>query len=182
MKGQIEELVAMRDTDTLYEIMIGGADEVLQFDAAGGLIQLGDRRGLNFVVEATSSEKKYVREIAEEMLEDPEFKKLLDQVEAEEEKEYQAKVQEAKKRLQKGKKVFRYKAIYLPAREFVQEDTHGNGVQLLDLDEAGLEGWEVVSIVTRRDLLFSVEKAYNGAYALLKKELASDESAELDEE
>jgi hypothetical protein len=182
MKSQIDELVSMRDTGTLYEIMTGSDDEVLQFDAAEGLIKLGDRRGLTFINEAAVSDKKYMREIAEEMLASPELEKMLEDLEAEDEKRYRVKVQEARARLKKGKKVFRYKMIYIPAADFLQDDSTGAGVKLLEVDEAGLEGWELVSVVSRRDALFSVETAYNGAYAVLKKELAPDEEAELDRE
>ena len=52
MKTQIDDLVAMRDSDSLYEIMTASDDEVLQVDAAEGLIKLGDPRGLNFLLRA----------------------------------------------------------------------------------------------------------------------------------
>jgi len=63
----------------------------------------------------------------------------------------------------------------------MQEDFSGEGVNLIDLDDAGLEGWEVVNLVARRQLVLDLNDDATGAYALLKKELSPDESAELDE-
>ena len=181
MKKQIDDLVASRDAKALYELMVAGDDEILQLDAAEGLLELGDRRGLKFLENALENEDKSVREFAEEILNSPEVERLREQIEAEADRAHERKVAGAKTRLQKGKKVFRYKMIFVSALEIMQEDFSGEGVNLIDLDDAGLEGWEVVNLVARRQLVLDLNDDATGAYALLKKELSPDESAELDE-
>jgi hypothetical protein len=65
----------------------------------------------------------------------------------------------------------------------LSEDTSGDGFSVPMLDEVGLEGWELVSYIPRRRQLLtgSMDDHFSGAYFLLKKEIAPDESAELDE-
>src|SRR5262249_15080081 len=98
------------------------------------------------------------------------------------EQAFQAKVQNAKARLQKGHKVFIYKMVYLPSADMLDEDPAEEGFQIPALDEFGLEGWEVVTILPRRRQILagSVDDNFSGAYFLLKKEVTPDESAELD--
>jgi hypothetical protein len=182
MQTQIKDLVSMHDVDSLFEIMFAGDDEFLQLDAAEGLVQLGDGRGLKFLEKASKSNDKDLRDYAGEIMADPGMQRMREQVEADVERQYQARVDEAKKRIQKGKKVFRYKVIFVPATDILQEDYGSDGTSLPDLDDAGLQGWEVVNVVARRQLLFDVNDEVSGAYAILKKEVATDESAELDEE
>jgi hypothetical protein len=164
MKKQIDDLVASRDSTGLYELMIASDDEIVQLDAAEGLLHLGDRRGLRFLENALGSEDKSVREFADEILSSPEIDRLREQIEAEADQAHERKVAGAKTRLQKGKKVFRYKMIFVSALDIMQEDLTGEGVNLLDLDDAGLEGWEVVSLVARRQLVMDINDDTSGAY------------------
>ncbi len=182
MKNRINDLVSLHDTESLYELMIASDDELLQLDAAEGLVKLADERGLKYMENALGSDDKNVRDYARDILESPDMQRWREQVEAESDRRYQASVDAARKRLQAGKKVFRYKVIFLPAVDVLQEDYGGDGVSLPDLNLAGLAGWEVVNLVPRRQLMFDVNDRISGAYALLKKEVAPDESAELDEE
>ena len=76
--------------------------------------------------------------------------------------------------------MFRYKVVFIPAEDLLQEDLLGGGIDLFDLSEAGLEGWEVVNLVARRQFVLDINDKSAGAYALLKKEIAPEESADLD--
>jgi hypothetical protein len=181
MEKQIDDLVARRDANALFELMIAGDDEILQLDAAEGLLRLGDKRGLKFLENALASEDKQVREFADEILSSPDIERQREQIEAEADRAHERRVAEAKTRLQKGKKVFRYKMIFVSALDILQEDLTGEGVNLLDLDDAGLEGWEVVNVVARRQLVMDINDDVSGAYALLRKEISPDQGAELDE-
>lgn len=49
MSSQINDLVAMRDIKSLYEIMSEDEEWINQLDAAEGLVKLGDRRGYEFI-------------------------------------------------------------------------------------------------------------------------------------
>ena len=49
MASQINDLVAMGDIESLYDIMCDNEDWMVQLDAAEGLVKLGDRRGLEFL-------------------------------------------------------------------------------------------------------------------------------------
>jgi len=181
MEKHIQNLLASHDADALLEIMSGADDEVLQVDAAEALIRLGDPRGLKFLLLAENSEDKHLREFAEELLDSEEMRGMRESLEAAQDREHETRIGDAKKRLQKGQKVFRYKVIFIPAEDLLQEDLLGKGVDLFDLSEAGLAGWEVVNLVARRQLILDINDKATGAYALLKKEMAPEESAELDE-
>lgn len=183
MGSQIKDLVAMGDFETLYELMADDDDWVNQLDAAEGLIKLGDIRGLEFLISAEQSEDKEIRQVAKEILDSPEIARKRDELEAEEKRALRVKVDIARKRLQKGGKVFQYKMVYLPAGEILDQDPSSAGFAIPALTEHGLEGWEVVNIIARRKqtLVSVVDDNYSGAYFLLKKEMTPDESAELDE-
>jgi len=105
-------------------------------------------------------------------------------IEAEREREHRARIDSARKRLQNGGKVFRYKMVYLPSGALIGEDLLGEGYDIPALEEHGLEGWEVVHMLpSRRALLVgSIDDHFTGAYFLLKKEFLPAESAELDNE
>ncbi len=62
MGPQINDLVKMGDVETLYELMAEDEDWMNQLDAAEGLVKLGDRRGLEFLLEAQGSEEKDIRQ------------------------------------------------------------------------------------------------------------------------
>ena len=183
MGSQINDLIAMGDIDTLYELMADEDDWIDQLDAAEGLVRLGDMRGLEFLLSAEQSEDKKIRETAKEILDSPEITRKREVMEAEERRALQEKIETARKRLQKGRKVFRYKMVYLPAGELLDEDLSSEGFTVPALTEHGLEGWEVVNIIPRRKqtLVSVVDDNFSGAYFLLKKEMSPDESAELDE-
>ena len=184
MSSQINDLVAMRDVDTLYELMTEDDEWMTQLDAAEGLIKLGDRRGYEFLMTATMSDDESILEVAQEIIDSPELAKMRREIEAEREHEHRAHIESAKKRLQKGGKVFRYKMVYLAAGALMGDDPLGEGFEIPALDNRGLEGWEVVNMLpTRRALLVgSVDDHFTGAYFLLKKEVLPAESAELDKE
>jgi hypothetical protein len=182
MASQIDELVRMRDVETLYELMTEDDEWITQLDAAEGLVRLGDRRGYEFVLSATLSDDESILEVAQEILESPEFRKMRDEVEAEHERNHRLRIESAKKRLQQGGKVFRYKMVYLPAGALTGDDPLSKGFTIPALEEHGLEGWEVVHMLpSRRALLVgSIDDHFTGAYFLLKKEFLPSEGAELD--
>ena len=184
MASPINELVKMRDTETLYELMTEDDEWITQLDAAEGLVKLGDRRGYEFLLSAMLSDDESILEVAQEILDSPEFAKMRSDIEAEHERGHRARVDSARKRLQNGGKVFRYKMVYLPSGALMGEDPLSKGYAVPALEEHGLEGWEVVHMLpSRRALLVgSIDDHFTGAYFLLKKEYLPGESAELDNE
>jgi hypothetical protein len=172
----------MRDVDTLYELMTEDDEWVTQLDAAEGLVKLGDRRGYEFLLSATMSDDDAILDVAQEIMDSPEFARMRSEVEAERERNHRVRIDSAKKRLQQGGKVFRYKMVYLPAAALMGDDPLSKGFQVPALEEHGLEGWEVVHMLpSRRALLVgSIDDHFTGAYFLLKKEFLPSENAELD--
>jgi hypothetical protein len=183
MGQQINDLVAMNDIETLYDLMAEDDDWMNQLDAAEGLVKLGDVRGLEFLISAEQSDDKKIRQVAKEVLDSPEIRRKREELEAGEKRALQEKIEVARKRLQKGRKVFQYKMVYLSAGELLDEDPLNEGFLVPALTEHGLEGWEVVNMIPRRKqtLVSVVDDTFSGAYFLLKKEMSQDESAELDE-
>ena len=184
MSSQINDLVAMRDVDSLYEIMTEDDEWITQLDAAEGLVKLGDRRGYEFLMTATLSDDESILEVANEILASPELAKMRAEIEAERERDRRTRIDSAKMRLQKGGKVFRYKMVYLPAGAILSEDPLNEGFNVPALENHGLEGWEVVNIIPRRRtmLVGGVDDHFTGAYFLLKKEVLPHESPDLDKE
>jgi hypothetical protein len=184
MASQIDELVRMRDVDTLFELMTEDDEWLTQLDAAEGLIKLGDRRGYEFVVTAILSDDEAIREVAQEIIDSPELAKMRGEIEAERRRERRIHVESARKRLQNGGKVFQYKMVYLPSGALMGESLLGEGFDIPALEEYGLAGWEVIHMLpSRRALLVgSIDDHFTGAYFLLKKEVLASESAELDKE
>jgi hypothetical protein len=184
MASQINELIRMRDLDTLYELMTEDDDWMTQLDAAEGLVLLGDRRGYEFLLSAMMSEDDSMRETAQEIFDSPELAKMRGDIEAERRREHRARLDAARKRMQSGGKVFRYKMVYLPSGALMGDDPLGKGFHIPALEEHGLEGWEVIEILpSRRALLVgSIDDHFTGAYFLLKKEYLPGESSELDYE
>lgn len=182
MASQINELVRMRDVDTLFELMTEDDEWLTQLDAAEGLIKLNDRRGYEFLLSAMLSENDEMRETAQEIFDSPELAKMRSEIEAERQREHLVRITAAKKRLQNGGKVFRYKMIYLPSGALMGDDPLGEGFEIPTLEERGLEGWEVIHILpSRRALLVgSIDDHFTGAYFLLKKQILPSESHELD--
>jgi hypothetical protein len=180
--SQIDELVKMRDIETLFELMTEDDEWMTQLDAAEGLMKLGDRRGYEFLLTATMSDDEAIQEVVREVFDSPELAKMRRDIEAERERDHRARVESARKRLQNGGRVFRYKMLYLPAGALMAEDPLGKGFDIPALEEHGLEGWEIAYVLpSRRALLVgSVDDHFTGAYFLLKKEILPTESAELD--
>ena len=183
MGPQINDLVAMGDIETLYELMAEDDDWMVQLDAAEGLVKLGDQRGLEFLLSAVESDEDEVRDVAKEILDTPVVSRRREELEAGKKDALKEKIKIAKTRLQKGKKVFLHKMVYLAAGEILFEDPLGEGFDIPTLTEFGLEGWEVVNIIPRRKqvLVGSMDDHFTGAYFMLKKEVTPDESSELDE-
>lgn len=184
MAAQIDDLVRMRDTETLFELMTEDDEWLTQLDAAEGLVKLGDRRGYEFLLSAMLSEDEEMREVAREIFDSPGLAKMRGDIEAERLRERRDRVVSAKKRLQSGGKVFRYRMLYLPSGALLGDDPLGQGFDIPDLEKHGLEGWEVVHMLpSRRALLVgSIDDHFSGAYFLLKKEILPGESTELDQE
>ena len=182
MASQIDELVRMRDVDSLFELMSEDEEWLTQLDAAEGLIKLGDRRGYEFVINALMSEDEAIHETAQEIFDSPELAKMRGEIEAEMARDHRARLEAARKRLQNGGKVFRYNMVYLPAGALMGDDSLGKGFEVPALGEHGLEGWEVVNMIPNRRALLvsSVDDYFTGAYFLLKKEILPSESAELE--
>ena len=184
MASQINELIRMRDVETLYELMTEDEEWMTQLDAAEGLVKLGDRRGYEFLLSAMLSDDDSILEVAREITESSEFAKMRNDIESERQQKHRIRVDSARKRLQSGGKVFRYKMVYLPSVALMGDDPLSEGFNVPALEEHGLEGWEVVHMLpSRRALLVgSVDDHFTGAYFLLKKEFLPGESPELDKE
>lgn len=182
MSNQIDELVRMRDIETLHELMTEDEDWLVQLEAAEGLVKLGDRRGYEFLVTALASDDEEILDVAKEILASPDLLRMKNVIEAELERERLVYIESARKRVQSGGKVFRYKMVYLPAATLMGSDPLKNEYRVSSLDNHGLRGWEVVTIIPqRRSMLVSgVDDHFTGAYFLLKKEVLPHESAELD--
>lgn len=180
MGTQIDELVKMGDVETLSELL-SDDDWMTQLDAAEGLVKLGDVHGLEFLLSAEESEEQEIRQVASEILQSPEIINKRSELEADERRAHEQKLATARKRLQQGRKVFRYRMVYLPAGEMLDQDQFSEGFDLPALSDHGLEGWEVVGLIPRRKqvLVGVVDDNYSGAYFLLKKELAAEEAGEL---
>lgn len=184
MTSQIDELVKMRDIESLYELMTENEEWLTQLEAAEGLVKLGDRRGYEFLTTAIMSDDEDILEVAKEMLDSPELTRMKNEMEAERQREHLAYIESAKKRIQAGGKVFRYKMAYLTAAALMGVDPLSNEYSVPSLDNQGLQGWEVVTILPQRRsmMVASVDDHFTGAYFLLKKEILPHESADLDEE
>ena len=184
MASQIDELVRMRDVESLYELMTEDDEWINQLDAAEGLVKLGDRRGYEFLLSTTLSDDEEILEVAQEIMDSPEFVRMRSEIEAERVRGHQAHIESARKRLQMGGQVFRYKMVYLPAAALMGDDPLSKGFNIPALEEHGLEGWEVVHMLpSRRALLVgSIDDHFSGAYFLLKKEFLPSEGVELGNE
>ena len=184
MSSQIDDLVQMRDLESLYELMTEDEEWLTQMDAAEGLIKLGDRRGYEYVVTAMMSDDEEILEVAQEIMETPEFARMKADIESEQRRKRADNLQAARKRLQNGGKVFRYKMVYLPVNALMEDDPLSEGFAIPALEEHGLTGWEIINVIPSRGarLVGSMEGIFTGAYFLLKKEVLASEASELDKE
>src|SRR5512142_2792734 len=98
MASQINDLVAMGDVESLYELMAEDDDWMVQLDAAEGLVKLGDQRGLEFLLSAEQSDDLEMHKLAREILAGPEVAAKRSDLEAEERRALQARKQSAMKR------------------------------------------------------------------------------------
>lgn len=184
MSSQIDDLVQMRDIESLYELMTEDEEWLTQMDAAEGLIKLGDRRGYEFVVTSTMSDDEEILETAQEIMDSPEFARMRTEIEDEQRRKRADNIQTAKRRLQSGGKVFRYKMVYLPSAALMEDDPLSEGFDVPALESHGLTGWEIINIIPSRGarLVGGMEGPFTGAYFLLKKEFLPSETSELEKE
>lgn len=182
MSSQIQDLIRMGDIETLFELMENDDDWTMQLDAAEGLLRLGERGGLDFILNALQSDSREVRDYAQEILDDPEVKRKREDLEAEEKRRRAEKVIGARSRIQKGRKVYLYKSLFLPLSEMLGDSLDGEPVDIPALDDVGLEGWDVINFIPKRGALLvsNADAHFTGAYFILRKEVTSDDIAELD--
>jgi hypothetical protein len=182
MSSQVDDLVQMRDIESLYEMMTEEEEWLTQMDAAEGLIKLGDRRGFEYVTSALMSDDEEILEVAQEIVDSPEYARLRSEIEAEQRRKRADSIQSAKKRLQNGGKIFRYKMVYLPVNALMEDDPLSEGFDVPALEEHGLTGWEIINVIPSRGarLVGSMEGIFTGAYFLLKKEVLPSEANDLD--
>jgi hypothetical protein len=181
MRSEIERLVNQGDAESLNEIMVDEDDWRTQMDAAEGLIKLRDRRGLDYLALTVESEDEDIGDAAAYLLEGPDAKSLQAEMDAQDALAHEERIRKAKTRLQHGRKVFQHKMLYLPAGAIMADDLSDDGYSVPELAEAGLEGWEVVNFIPRRNKLLvgSVDDFFVGAYFVLKREVSPDEVDEL---
>jgi hypothetical protein len=182
MKSDINQLVAMRDVDSLYEIMTEDNEWMNQLDAAEGLVKLRDRRGYDFLITTAQSDDDELVEVAQEILNGPEVSRMRVEIEAEQRRKHEDRLQAARKRLQDGGNVFRYKMVYIPASELIDEGSFSEGFEVPALEEHGFEGWEIVHMLpSRRNIpARRHDDDFTGAYFLFKKKVLPGEANELD--
>lgn len=182
MNSEINQLVAMRDVESLYELMTEDDEWLNQLEAAEGLVKLGDRRGYEFLMTTTQSDDEEILEVAREILASPEVARMRAEIESEQRRRHEDRLQAARKRLQSGGKVFRYKMVYIPASDLIAEDAIHDGYEVGALEEHGFDGWEIVHMLPneRNMRAGSVNDPFAGAYFLLKKEVLPGEANELD--
>ena len=182
MGAQINDLVAMGDIETLYELMSEDEDWMNQLDAAEGLVKLGDARGLEFLLDAERSDDRDAQQVAKEILALPDIVQRRAEIEANERHVLQGKKDAAKKRLREGRKVFRYKIVYMSAGAILFDDPSGDGFDVPALSAYGLEGWEVVNVIPAHKQPSGSARSddFSGTYFLLKKELSPDDTEELE--
>jgi hypothetical protein len=183
MAAQIDDLIRMGDTETLFDLMENDDDWMMQLDAAEGLIRLGERGGLDYVYSALHSDSREVRDYANEILDDPEVVRKREDLEAAEKQKRADKVKAARGRIQKGRKVYLYKSVFLPLNDILGDSPDGEPVDIPALDDVGLEGWEVINFIPKRGALLvsNADAHFTGAYFFLRKELTADDVAELDQ-
>jgi HEAT repeat protein len=78
---QIDDLVKMNDRETLYELMTEDDEWLARLESAEGLIELGDRRGYEFLISVTMGDDDEMLEVANEILASPVAMKMKRQIE-----------------------------------------------------------------------------------------------------
>jgi hypothetical protein len=183
MESAIQDLVNMRDIESLYEVMTENDDFMYCLDAAEGLVTLGDERGIEFLVDATQSEDEDISSVAQEILDSPEVRRKRNELEIDKKQERASFLEGAKKRLEQGKKVFIYKTVYLSAGFYIGNELSEQGESVPALNDFGFEGWEVAAFIGKLGKVspLSMDGNLSGGHFLLKKEISAAEVSELDE-
>jgi len=105
------------------------------------------------------------------------------------------KINDLKKKLNKGESVFLYDTIYLPVDSIILDELIHDVFSIAELRELGIEGWEVVQIIPRTmgTGLTNEGAGFNkswgggtggnviGVHAILKKEVISIDETNPDE-
>jgi hypothetical protein len=183
MKSDIDQLGAMQDVDSLYEIMTEDDEWMNQLDAAEGLVKLGDQRGYEFLMASAQSEEQELADVAQEILDGPDVSRMRLELEAEQRRKQEDRLRTARKRLQRGGKVFRYKMVYIPASALTDEGAFREGYEVPALEEHGFEGWEIINMLPSQRNIMAGKRDFDftGAYFLFKKEVLPGEENELDQ-
>jgi HEAT repeat protein len=71
----------MNDRETLYELMTENDEWLARLESAEGLIELGDRRGYEFLISVTMGDDDEMLEVANEILASPVAMKMKRQIE-----------------------------------------------------------------------------------------------------
>jgi len=173
--SSIDELALMGDRETLNELMDESNDWLIQLDAAEALVKLDDSRGLEFLLMAREAEDEDIVAVAEELLQSPAVLRMQERMAVSKTAARAERIEKAKLRLQQSKKVYAYKFVYVASGDMLLEDPLGEGFSVDELDQAGLEGWEVVNIIPRhrKALTSSLDDHVVGAYFFLKREVTS---------
>jgi hypothetical protein len=95
--------------------MTGDDEWLMQLECAEGRFKLGDGRGDEFLSTATLSNNEEILEVAREMIDSPELARMRSVIETEQKCKYAGRVRSAKRQLQNGGRVIRYKVLYMPS-------------------------------------------------------------------
>jgi len=183
MEQAIQDLVDMGDIDSLYEVMTENDDFMYSLDAAEGLIMLGDKRGIEYLEDAIQSDDEDISGVAQEILDSPEVRRKREELDGNKKKERQAALEDVKKRIAAGRKVFIYKTVFLPSSYFISANPSEDGDSVEALNDFGFEGWEVAAFLGNpggSGAAVTMSGRLTGGYFLIKKEVSTGESAELD--
>ena len=96
VRSDINNLVAMRDVESLYELMTEDPEWMNQLEAAEGLVKLGDRRGYEFLITSTLSDDEEILEVAQEILDSPALTRMRAEFESEQRRRHADRIQSAK--------------------------------------------------------------------------------------
>ena len=70
----------MRDAETLHELMTEDEEWLVQLEAAEGLVELGDRRGYEFLATSLMSDDEEIIEVAREILNSPDLARMKNEM------------------------------------------------------------------------------------------------------
>lgn len=172
----IDDLVRMKDAESLNQLLYESEDFMEQLDAAEGLVRLNDKRGYEFLLMASQHEDEEIRQVANEIMETPEVRRYRAQFNEDRKISRLNMIEKAKLRLRQGRKVYIQKMLYVPSEDLLQEDPLGEGYTIPDLELLTLDGWQVINILPRRHKLLvgMADEHIIGAYFCLQKEVDSE--------